>query len=478
MDDERLSEQGFDEPAGLEQRWISPRVEAIKHHEIRDVIEDRADWADEQHKFRDIADVPSPRYRQIFGVDVVSRNGSLREVVQQVVGEYLNRRHRQERQEDAGAEHAEHVAEIRTRAHLDIFGDVAEDFAALDHPVAEHRQALLEQDDVRRVLGDVDRAVHRYADVRGLQRRSIVDAVAEKSNDVALPVQGIDDCRLLRRRDLGEHSGRLGQACQFVRRKHRHLAAEHDAVHGQADFVADLPRNDVVVPGQDLHLHAARLQRRNRGGAGLLRGIEKRDVAQQGEVGLVGDGIRRLRWRHLLEGNRDHSKSVRVELRRRLHRRSEVALIEGPGLAVDRVVLASREHLFDSALADEDMNPVITPKNDRHPPPLEVERHLVDLLEPLLDLEAALEFDVLEDCDVEQVLEAGLVETVQIGVFEDAVRVAAPDIEVALENNAILRERAGLVRAQHVHGPEVLDRIEALDDDFPARHRHARPWRD
>ena len=35
--------------------------------------------------------------------------------------------HRQERQEDAGAEHAKHIAEIGAGAHLDVFGDIAED---------------------------------------------------------------------------------------------------------------------------------------------------------------------------------------------------------------------------------------------------------------------------------------------------------------------------------------------------------------
>ena len=154
--------------------------------------------------------------------------------------------------------------------------------------------------------------------------------------------------------------------------------------------MANLPRNDVIVPGQDLHLHAACLQRGKRGGASLLRGIEKRDVAEQRKVGLVGNGIRRLQWRHFLEGDRDDPKSIRVELRRRLHRRGEVAVIEWAGLAVDRVVLASREYLFDGALADEDMNPVIAPENDGHPPPFEVERHLVDLLVSGLDLEAGL----------------------------------------------------------------------------------------
>ena len=100
-----------------------------------------------------------------------------------------------------------------------------------------------------------------------------------------------------------------------------------------------------------------------------------------------------------------------------------MAGIEGPGLAVDRVVRASREDLFDGALADEDMNPVIAPENHGHPPPLEVERHLVNLPKPGLHLEAGLEFDMLEDGDVEQILETGLVETVQVGVFENAVRV-------------------------------------------------------
>jgi hypothetical protein len=63
----------------------------------------------------------------------------LREIVEQIVGENLNGQHRQKGQEDAGAEHAEHIAEVRTRAHLNIFGNIAEN---LDTPTAKLPPAM------------------------------------------------------------------------------------------------------------------------------------------------------------------------------------------------------------------------------------------------------------------------------------------------------------------------------------------------
>jgi len=130
-------------------------------------------------------------------------------------------------------------------AHLDILGDVAEHLTSLDDAIAEHGQALLEQYDIRGFLGDVDGTVHGYADVRRFQRRSVV------------AVKGFDYGRLLRRRNLCEHRRGLCQVRQG--RQRRHLAAENDAVHGKTNIMADLARNNVVVPSQDLHLHAASL---------------------------------------------------------------------------------------------------------------------------------------------------------------------------------------------------------------------------
>ena len=59
---------------------------------------------------------------------------------------------------------------------------------------------------------------------------------------------------------------------------------------------------------------------------------------------------------------------------------------------------------------------------------------------------------------------------VQIGVLQDAVGFFAADVEVSLENDPVLGQRAGLVGAQDVHRAEILDGVETLDHDLGARH--------
>ena len=61
VDDQRLGQQGFDEPAGLEQGRIGPRAEHEQHHAIGDIVEDRADRPDIDHELEDVADVPAAR---------------------------------------------------------------------------------------------------------------------------------------------------------------------------------------------------------------------------------------------------------------------------------------------------------------------------------------------------------------------------------------------------------------------------------
>ena len=40
MNDKGLGQKGFDEPSGLEQRWIVPAIEDVEHHAVGRVVED------------------------------------------------------------------------------------------------------------------------------------------------------------------------------------------------------------------------------------------------------------------------------------------------------------------------------------------------------------------------------------------------------------------------------------------------------
>ena len=110
-----------------------------------------------------------------------------------LLSKHLYGRHGQERQEIAAAHHAEHVAEIRARAHFDVFDDIRENLASFHDAFFQHEQAPLEQDDVGRFLGDIHRGIHGNAHVGGLERRGVVDAVAQKAHGLALALEALDD---------------------------------------------------------------------------------------------------------------------------------------------------------------------------------------------------------------------------------------------------------------------------------------------
>ena len=170
---------------------------------------------------------------------------------------------------------------------------------------------------------------------------------------------------------------------------------------GQPNIVTDLPGDDVIVACEDLHPHATGLQSGDGRSGRLFRWVEERDVAEQRELGLVRDGIRHLRWRHLLESHCNDPKAVGVQLGRRLLCLPKVALIENRHRVIDGVARANRKNFLDRTLADEDVSVVTSFENDRHSAPLEIKRDLVDLAEPLVGLELLVEVDVLQHCDVE-----------------------------------------------------------------------------
>ena len=151
--------------------------------------------------------LPALRPRDGLGIDVVGRDRDRRHVRQEVVEQDLLGGERQERQQRRRQRHADHVAEIRAGRDADIFERVGEGAPAVLDAAAQNVEVALQQDDVGALAGDVDRLVDRDADIGRMQRRRIVDAVAEIADRMPDLLQGADDPLLLLGIDLDEEIG-------------------------------------------------------------------------------------------------------------------------------------------------------------------------------------------------------------------------------------------------------------------------------
>ena len=80
----------------------------------------------------------------------------MRKVIQKILDENLDRQHRQEWQEGTGSHHTEHITEVGTGSHLDVFDDVSKGLPSFEYAGFQYQQVFLEQNDVCTFLGDVD----------------------------------------------------------------------------------------------------------------------------------------------------------------------------------------------------------------------------------------------------------------------------------------------------------------------------------
>ena len=76
-----------------------------------------------------------------------------------------------------------------------------------------------------------------------------------------------------------------------------------------------------------------------------------------------------------------------------------------------------------------------------------------------------------EDRLVEQILQPGMVVAIQVAILENLFAGIAVRVQMLFKYDLALGKCAGLVGAQHVHRPKVLDRVQTFDDHFLARHR-------
>ena len=180
-------------------------------------------------------------------------------------------------------------------------------------PCSRHHQILFQQDDVRRLLGNVHCGVHRDADVCGFHGSGIVDAVTHKAHGVAIFPQHRHNPCLLIRGELGKNiggfrcPGQLGIAHVFEIRSQQHIA------HLQPHLLADGAGNLVVVPGQDFGRHAMILQSPDGIRSGLLGRVKESQIADQHHITLVLDAECPHRRGIALLRDAKHTESLIVE---------------------------------------------------------------------------------------------------------------------------------------------------------------------
>ena len=70
--------------------------------------------------------------------------------------------------------------------------------------------------------------------------------------------------------------------------------------------------------------------------------------------------------------------------------------------------------------------------------------------------------------DVKQIFESGLVVAIQVGVLQHFFVFVTVEVQVLDENDAVLRQGAGLIGAQNIDGAKILNGVKPLDDHFLA----------
>ena len=159
----------------------------------------------------------------------------------------------------------------------------------------EYSKAGLPEDDVGRVACNIRRGHHGNADIGGVQRGRVIDAVAHETHDVSSTLQSKNDAVLLRRRDPREYRCLLRQMTEGRVVDPRDVIAGHDPLIVEGDASADVARDAFVVARQNLDRNAVTLELRQHVRDVGQHGIGEADEARQHQVGFIVARVRRAR---------------------------------------------------------------------------------------------------------------------------------------------------------------------------------------
>ncbi|CAM5350633.1 hypothetical protein SSTU70S_00265 [Stutzerimonas stutzeri] len=285
------------------------------------------------------------------GIDTVAGDADGRDVGEEIVQQDLLGQQRQERQEERRHSHADHVAEVGAGSQVDVLERVGEGAPAFIDALADQRQLVAQQHEVGGLLGHIHRGVHGDADIRGVQRRRVVDPVAEKAHHMTGLLQRADDALLLVGIDLGEQADAWRQVDQRLVAHLPQFAAGDDALDRDADALGDLLRDQAVVAADDLHRHAQLAQCVQFFAHARLGRIEEQQETGEGQALLViGAAVRLLEpavgdTQHAVAGCAPGGEALAERCAQRCAQRQHgIALLHG---------LRHLQNGFQRALADQ-----------------------------------------------------------------------------------------------------------------------------
>ncbi len=125
------------------------------------------------------------------------------EVVHDVLYEDMDRKHRQEREENGSYDHGDYVSEVSARSHLDVFKNVGEGLPAVGDAGLQNVEILLQKNDPGGLLCDVDSGINGDPDVSLLKGCGVVDAVTHIPDGLSHLLIETDHTLFLQRRELG-----------------------------------------------------------------------------------------------------------------------------------------------------------------------------------------------------------------------------------------------------------------------------------
>ena len=173
---------------------------------------------------------------------------------------------------------------------------LAKTFRPSTHALLQHQQALLQQDGVGRLLGDIDGRVHRDADVGGPEGRGVVDAVAQEPDDVARA------CSALMTRCLWAGDSRANRVVSVGGLRQFRVGHAFDLAAQQHLVRASMPTSRQILrltsslsPVSTLTATPVPAERGDRRAGAVLGRVEEGDVAAQDQVRLVVLRVGRLR---------------------------------------------------------------------------------------------------------------------------------------------------------------------------------------